>query len=143
MRELFRQAPAADGILSEKLFDQGHFIGYRITHPRGGEAMELALLSKAYHGQFEEAGRLGPYVFSAEAFRFGTEILDRAIANPAVQAVFLDEAGPLELKGQGFAGVLPALLRSGRELYIAVRTGCLEEFLREFGIREYQLIQVP
>ena len=143
MRELLRQTPAADGILSEKLFDKGHFIGYRLTHPQGGEGMELALLSKAYHGQFEEAGRLGPYVFSADAFRFGIGILEQSIADPAVRALFLDEAGPLELKGQGFAGVLPALLRSGKELYITVRTSCLESFLRKYPVSDYRLIQVP
>ncbi len=143
MRDLFHQTPAADGILSEKLFDKTSFIGYRLVHLQGGEGMEFALLSRAYQGQFEEDGRLGPYVFSAEAFRFGIGILERAIADPAVRALFLDEAGPLELKGQGFAGVLPALLGSGKDLYITVRTSCLGEFLRRYKVPEYQLIQVP
>ncbi len=143
MRDLFHQTPAADGILSEKLFDKTSFIGYRLVHLQGGEGMGFALLSRAYQGQFEEDGRLGPYVFSAEAFRFGIGILERAIADPAIRALFLDEAGPLELKDRGFAGVLPRLLRSGRELFITVRTGCLEGFLRKYSVSDYRLIQVP
>jgi nucleoside-triphosphatase THEP1 len=142
MRELFRQAAKADGILSEKIFDKGGFCGYRLVHLRSGETKELALLETEYHGQFTEAWRLGSFVFSAEAFRFGCELLERLCANPGAGSIFLDEAGPLELEGQGFAGVLPSLLRSGKELYITVRGGCLQAFIRAYGIADYLLIPV-
>ena len=142
MRTLFHSTPASDGLLSEKIYADGDFSGYHLVHLQSGETRELALLQKAYHGQFREACRLGPFVFSEEAFRFGTEILKRQSANPAVCTLFLDEAGPLELQGWGFAGVLPALLLCGKSLYITVRFGCLEEFLRKFEIVEYQLLTV-
>ena len=143
MRTLFHFMPVSDGLLSEKIYVDGDFSGYRLVHLQSGETRELALLQKAYLGQFREACRLGSFVFSSEAFRFGLEILERQSANPAVRTLFLDEAGPLELNGQGFAGVLPALLLCGKSLYITVRRGCLEEFLRKFEILEYQLIPVP
>ena len=114
MRELFRQAAAADGILSEKIFEKGGFRGYRLVHLQSGEMKELALIETEYHGQFTEACRRGPFVFSAEAFRFGRDVMERLSADPAVNTLFLDEAGLLELKGQGFAEVVPVMIRSGK-----------------------------
>jgi nucleoside-triphosphatase THEP1 len=143
MKELFRQTAAADGILSEKFFDKDVFCGYRLVHLQGGESMALAVPEAAYHGQFAEACRLGPFVFSAEAFRFGRELLERLCADPAVGAIFLDEVGPLELRGQGFADALPAFLQSGKALYVTVRSNCLQAFLRKYEIAEYRLIPVP
>ena len=63
--------------------------------------------------------------------------------DPAVGALFLDETGLLELRGKGFSGVIPAMLRSGKELYITVRSDCLQEFLRKFEIADYLLLPVP
>lgn len=143
MRELFRQSAKADGILSEKIFDREGFRGYRLVRLQGGETMELALSEAAYHGQFTESCRLGPFVFSEEAFRFGTGTMERLCADPLVGALFLDETGPLELRGKGFSGVIPAMLRSGKELYITVRSDCLQEFLRKFEIADYLLLPVP
>ncbi|NLF29190.1 MAG: hypothetical protein GX592_14955 [Clostridiales bacterium] len=141
MRALFRRTIAADVILSEKIFDGGRFLGYRLVRLKSGEARTLALCEEAYLGQFAQACRLDRFVFSAEGLRFGIRTLERLCFNPAVGALFLDEVGPLELQGQGFAGVLPQLLRAEKELYITVRSSCLPEFLQKFEITEYRLIQ--
>lgn len=143
MRELYRQTAAADGILSEKRLSWEGCCGYQLVRLRSGETMAFALPEMAYHGQFTPACRLGPFVFSQEAFRFASGALAGLCADPCISAIFLDEAGPLELRGQGFAGALPALLRSGKELYITVRTGCLQAFVHTYGIARYQLIPVP
>ena len=142
MRELYRQTAAADGILSEKRFDREGFCGYHLVRLRSGETMALALPEAAYHGQFTQACRRGPFVFSDEAFRFAAAALVQLCADPDVSAIFLDEAGPLELRGQGFAGVLPALLSSGKELYVTVRSSCLQAFIQTYGIAQYHLIPV-
>lgn len=142
MRKLSLQAPAADGLLSEKIFRDGAFGGYRLVRLQGGEGMDLALPVSAFNGQFTEACRLGPFVFSAEAFRYGLRTLALLREAPAVQTIFLDEAGPLELRGEGFAAALPPLLQSGKALCIAVRSPCLRAFLRTFGVTEYRAVFV-
>lgn len=141
MRKLFCQTIAADGILSDKIFGDGRFLGYRLMHLKSGEARTLALCEEAYQGQYTEACRLGSFVFSAEGLCFGIRILEGLCADPAIGALFLDEVGPLELRGQGFAGVLPQLLRAEKELYITVRSVCLPEFLNKYKVAEYRLIQ--
>ncbi len=106
------------------------------------ETAILALKREAYDGRFTQACRLGDYVFSEEAFRLGNGILRRLTEDPAVRAVFLDEAGPLELSGRGFAESLPALARSEKDLFIAVRAGCLADFLRTYEIENPRIIPV-
>lgn len=142
MRELYLEMAAADGILSEKLVENGAFYGYRLVHLRSGAAIVLALLDEKYHGQFPEACRIGSFVFSADAIRFGINILEQLCANPTISAIFLDEVGPLELGGCGFADVLPVLLHAKRELYITVRSRCVQEFLQKYRIMDYRLITV-
>jgi len=140
MRELLQSIPGADGILSEKLFDGACFHGYRVTHPATGDSRELALLEEFYSGQFAEACRIGRYVFSREALRFAREILLRLTVDDATLAIFLDEAGPLELRGEGFSDILPILLACGKDLYITVRSTCLERFMAQYEICEHLLI---
>ncbi len=144
IKKLFQQqAAVSDGVLSEKIFRKERFLGYRLVHLRSGNAMDLVLVENEYHQQFSEACRLGVFVFSSEAFLFGTKILMELCADPTIGTVFLDEAGPLELHGQGFAGILPALLHAEKELYITVRSDCLREFLRIYSIDNHQIIKVP
>ncbi len=45
--------------------------------------------------------------------------------------------------GEGCCGYHLVHLRSGKELYITVRTGCLQAFVQTYGIARYQLIPVP
>ena len=143
MKELYCQTPSADGFLSEKVFSGGVFLGYRLVRLRSGEGRLFALTEEAFHGQYREICRLGPFIFSQEAFSFGIRGLLSLYRDDNVTAIFLDEAGPLELGGLGFARILPILLHSGKDIYLTVRRACLEQFLIEFDIGEYELISVP
>ena len=143
MKELYCQTPSADGFLSEKVFSGGVFLGYRLVRLRSGEGRLLALTKDAFCGQYREACRLGLFIFSKEAFDFVVQGLLSIYWDDTVTAIFLDEAGPLELSGLGFARILPILLHSGKEIYLTVRRACLEQFLIEFDIGEYELISVP
>lgn len=140
MKKLLQRVPGADGVLSEKAFEGDCFRGYCLTHAASGEWRELALLEEFYSCRFPVAGRLGPYVFSREAFRFAREILMRLAVDDGTRAIFIDEAGPLELRGEGFSDVIPLLLACEKDLYITVRSSCLEGFLTRFGITEHALL---
>jgi nucleoside-triphosphatase THEP1 len=72
---------------------------------------------------------------------FAKEIFDMALGKQ-VTPLYLDEIGPLELEGKGFSHILRDCLASQAELFLVVRTGCLKDVLKAFGIREYELMQV-
>ena len=66
------------------------------------------------------------YIFSKKAFAQAKEALLKFQTDGIV---FLDEAGPLELKGEGYADCLDTLLSSSiAKLYVAVRSECVDEF---------------
>ncbi len=82
---------------------------------------------------------IGPYRFSILAF----QVAEKSIVEGFDKEGWLviDEVGPLELKGKGFATVLQqALQLSSKNILIVVREGLVEEVVKRFGITDYELI---
>lgn len=77
---------------------------------------------------------LGPWVFSADAFRHAEKRFDEFFAGLAKGGPFvLDEIGPLELKlGRGYAKILPRLPELPR-VVVVVRPGLLGALLGRMG----------
>lgn len=59
------------------------------------------------------------------------------------KCIVIDEVGRLELQGLGYSKVLRTLLGMQRELYIAVRDRFVDDVVKEFGIKDYELVEVP
>ena len=59
------------------------------------------------------------------------------------KCIVIDEVGRLELQGLGYSKVLRALLGMQKELYIVVRDRFVDDVVKEFGIKDYELVEVP
>ena len=57
------------------------------------------------------------------------------------KCIVIDEVGRLELQGLGYSKVLRTLLGMQRELYIAVRDRFVDDVVKEFGIKDYELVE--
>lgn len=80
---------------------------------------------------------VGRYLFSRQAFEEARQIIRGAIARPGW--LVIDEVGPLELRGEGFAAVLrEALERQPEEqtILLVVREGLVEQVREAFGLDE-------
>lgn len=82
--------------------------------------------------------RIGRYSCCQETFDWASHCL----ADSKCNHVVLDEVGRLELGAEGYAKALRGLLSSGKDLYIAVRNDFVEEVVSEFGIKDYELIEL-
>lgn len=82
--------------------------------------------------------RIGRYRCCQETFDWASSCL----ADSKCNRIVLDEVGRLELGGEGYAKALRGLLSSGKDLYIAVRNDFVEEVVFEFGIKDYELIEL-
>lgn len=85
----------------------------------------------------EEADeRIGPYAFASDAFAWAAERLVEAAHDPSLRLVVIDELGPLELKGGGFAPHWPRVAEALRDkqLLVVIREGRVEEVCRSFGL---------
>jgi nucleoside-triphosphatase THEP1 len=136
-----QQTKQGDGFASKKIFPDGaDFTGYEIVRLSNNEKMPLAYRSQHVPPGWDEIYRRGPFHFSKAAFAFAEAISDDIIARD-INPVFIDEIGPLELEGKGFAPLLEKILTTGKDVYITVRNHCVEEVLRKFNIREHELIK--
>jgi nucleoside-triphosphatase THEP1 len=76
---------------------------------------------------------VGRFRFSRTAFEKADQIIRNSIEGEGW--LIIDEIGPLELKGGGFAAVLRELITQRRKnLVIVVREGMVNEVQEKFGI---------
>jgi nucleoside-triphosphatase THEP1 len=142
MNEIYHQLRQGDGFLSNKIFiDPSTFTGYEIQRLGSGERIPLAYKAEYIPAVWDEAYRLGPYSFSREAFRFVDKMIDEIVGSD-IEPVFIDEIGPLELSGRGFFTAVVKVLNTHKEVYITVRTHCVEDVINKFNIRDYTIIKV-
>ena len=59
------------------------------------------------------------------------------------ECIIIDEVGRLELQSLGYAKALRALVGMKKELYIAVRDRFVDDVVKEFSIKDYEIIEVP
>ncbi|MFH1957794.1 MAG: nucleoside-triphosphatase [bacterium] len=139
MKRLANKEKAAgnqpSGITAEGIFAGGEKAGFNVKDLSSGESMPLAKISPEKDNGFSA----GKYFFSNEGFEFAKKALMNYSPGGVV---FLDEAGPLELAGKGYAGCLKTLLKSPiKILYVSVRSGCLDK-IREKFFRGTKIIKI-
>ncbi|MCU0286601.1 MAG: hypothetical protein MUF15_09395 [Acidobacteria bacterium] len=130
-----------DGFVSQKIFaDKNNFTGYEIVRLSTQEKKPLAYRAPFIPMGWDEIYCCGPFRFSKAAFIFAGNIIQDIIQRD-ITPVFIDEIGPLELAGKGFASILQEVLLTPKDVYITVRNHCLEAVLNKFAVREHNLIR--
>ncbi len=147
---LYENSKQGDGVVSKKIFRTNlgseeiiypaiKFCGYDIMHLSTGKTMPLAYKHPFVPEQWDELYRCGPYLFSRSAFEFAWNILGHLIEN-GTSPLFIDEIGPLELEGKGFAPVLRRALESAIDVTFTTRKHCLEDVVKTFNINDFQIV---
>jgi nucleoside-triphosphatase THEP1 len=148
-----KEAGKAGGFLSRKLYQDNTICGYEIVRLPDGPCQTLAWLGNKVNRNNKSDRDLdwdneakefpfGQFVFFRSGFLWGELIIDQLLADEYISDIFIDEIGPLELQGRGFYSILLKALQAEKNLYITVRTNCLESFLEKFNIQEYSLLPV-
>lgn len=85
---------------------------------------------------------IGRYRFSVKGFQKAERSIIEGFESDGW--LIIDEIGPLELRGAGFASVLKrALALPSKNILIVVREGLVEDIVREFKIVNYEIIIPP
>jgi len=118
------------GIRAPVVFDNGTRIGYNVEDVRTGDMLPLCRI-----GQRNAVAVAGLFGFDGNGIRFGSNALSLdAVAQRDV--VIVDEIGPLELQGEGWAPALHPLLESyAGHLLLVVRPDILQQVLQEWQIQ--------
>jgi nucleoside-triphosphatase THEP1 len=118
--------PNCSGILSPVIDGRRHF--YDI-----GSAQIIKMEAEQNETEFLEIGK---YKFSASAFEWAIQKIKEAINTPT-ELLIIDEIGPLELKGNGFAPLVNELIKkdiSNLKLLLVVREHAVIQVLDYFNL---------
>lgn len=130
--KLAKKIRGTGGIVSPGLFDSsGSKIGFDCLDVISGDSWELGRVRAAYLdddrcGGSGEGGT-GKYLFDKTGVLRAVAAIRDSIGR-AGGTTLIDEIGPLEFRGGGFAPVLP-LLAAAPDLIIVVRPGLIEKLL--------------
>lgn len=137
----FEKHPEADGFSCQKVFAGGAHIGYDLHHLPTGLSCPFIRNPQNIPPNWEEAAQLGDrFSFSSAGLLFARHIAQNAILNN-VSRFYLDEAGHLELKGQGFSNLITALIGSGTNLILVVRDTLVNQIIDTYKITGCQLLE--
>jgi nucleoside-triphosphatase THEP1 len=142
MAEIYRLCPRGDGFLSRKIFITPEcWVGYELVRLSSQEKIPLAYKAEYVPMGFAELYRQGPFCFAADALKFAEKIIAELIHNQT-EPIYIDEIGPLELNGKGFAPLLTHVLNAGKELILAVRSHCVTAVIHQFNIQNVELLKI-
>lgn len=140
IESIYAKEKNGDGFITRKIFRDSLFIGYEIVRLSSGESKIQSLKNELFPpGELPACAR-GPYTFFKEGFSFADAIVDDIIRK-GISPVFIDEIGPIELQGKGHCSCFKKVLQTDCVIYFAVRDWCLEQAVRSFSIKEYNLIR--
>ncbi len=118
------------GIASPAVFENGRRVGYDMIDLRRGSRRLLARVAISS----DAACDVGMFRFDEGAVAEGNRAVVSAVRD-GLDVIALDEVGPLEFDGEGWAPALEFALskcRSAQELIVAVRSSLLDELPRRF-----------
>lgn len=137
----YQKYPEADGFACKKVSAGSELAGYDLLHLKTGLTCPLIRTLNHLPPGWDETARLNDrFSFSSSGFLFARHVTQNAILNN-VGRFYLDEAGHLELQGNGFHHLLEALLGADIDLVVVVRDTLLERFVAAYKISDYELIR--
>ena len=128
------------GVASVAVFHGEQRIGYDLLDLRQGVRQPLARVITGA----DEAPRVGMFKFDEEAIAAGNAAILGAVRD-GLDVVAIDEVGPWELRGEGWASSLEVALGEGsdsQELIVVVRPSLVEKLPEAFPARGWETAEL-
>jgi nucleoside-triphosphatase THEP1 len=120
----------AGGILAPRIMEGGMTTGYDILDISSGVRAPFLRLTNA------EITGVERFTQMEEGYRAGLKALDPENNRDSILMI-IDEAGPLELRGEGWAGRIRELLSLNEwQIILVVRKSLVKEVVSKFGIKD-------
>jgi len=126
---------AVAGRLSRVCYADGERIGYDVEDVSTGERAVLCRRDHDAGARRDHAAgvpSVGPFVFHQEGLSLGAKAL-AALSEHPVSVIVVDEVGPLELRGEGWAAPVRSLLNAAPcTILLVVRPALVEQIQQEW-----------
>jgi len=126
-----------DGIVAPEIVENGERMGYMVQSIATGQKMPLARKTSI----ISENQKI-PFEFDEAALNFGASLLERPQVAMA-DLVILDEAGPLELNGGGWAATFTNVIaKRNKPTLLVIRPALLEAFKEKWNLGNPLVIDI-
>ncbi len=133
--KLIRKETKVEGIMAEGLDKDGERIGFQLVNISNGKSIILCSI-------YPEPGweKTGKYFFNPDGLEFGRKVLNMISAD---SIVIIDEIGPLEMKGGGWAASVQRILDTFDNTMIwVVRRNLTEQIIHKFELKNVFILDI-
>lgn len=153
VEKLRKKGIGVSGIVAPELVENGERLGYYVQDADSGEKKILCRRpdeepAGQQTGEVNFEGKNKGYVFDEDAIAFGEKVLDSACRDTlrplrSANVLVIDELGPYELKGQGWAAAMDKLygVWDGPMLWV-VRESLIEAMLQRWPAKTHRVFRV-
>ncbi|MCK5338882.1 MAG: hypothetical protein KAJ50_08725 [Bacteroidales bacterium] len=125
------------GFIARGVHDDSGRIGYDLEDVSNGES--CMYIRNSYNKDWY---RHGKYYFSPDGLEFGAEIIDEVYCDET-DLLVIDEVGPVELKGRGWADEIDRLVNTSYIMQLwVVRKPILKKVIRQWNIGDVMLVDI-
>lgn len=128
---------SVEGIVAPEIVENGERVGYMVQWIATGQKMPLAQKTSA-----SNENQTVPFDFDEAALKFGANLLEQPQVEMA-DMVILDEAGPLELNGGGWAEAFTKVIaKRNKPTLLVIRPALLETFKEKWNLGNPLVIDI-
>ncbi|WP_312693952.1 nucleoside-triphosphatase [Caproiciproducens sp.] len=139
--KLYNAGRQGEGFALPKYYINGNYAGQKIVRLSNGDSTIFSLTESYIPAHWQEEFHYKNYSFSLEGMHFANHISDDIIMNN-LNPVFIDEIGPLEIQKKGFYSITCKMIAYQKDLFLTVRSACIQDIISLFDIKLCRLIQV-
>ena len=118
-----------DGIVCEKIFNDGNFYGYKITRLSTKESLDFIYENRYAPSSWTNVFKNMRFTFNLDVIVEVEKWIDEILENK-ISPIYIDEIGKWELSGGGFYQILRRL--RNHDLYMTLRSPFVNEFMKKF-----------
>ena len=141
IKSVYKEKMQGDGFITEKIFTDSIFCGYKVTRLTTSDSETLLLRTEFFPLDETPFFTNGSFSFYEKGFIFASSIIDDIIINNTGPA-FIDEIGAIELAGKGLHDSFRKILQTDKTIYITVRNRFVEKVISHFSLTNYSLIKI-
>lgn len=141
--KIFNDLPMgeADGFACVKIYnDQQDTVGYALRRLSTNEDLMFIYDKRFYDNSFDATFEYERFVFSENALRYVSDVIDMALKDPIIKILFLDEIGTLELNDLGFNEILRKMMKSDKNLYLCINDRHIGAISSKYDIKGFRCI---
>lgn len=129
------------GLLTQKIFDSGTFIGYNLVLlPSGEEYPFIYKKENANSPMLNNVIDKGRFIFLQNTFELANRYLIDNLDK--YNKIWIDEAGSLELQGSGFDPALQQILKTNKDVIITTKERLISPLVHYYNIQNYSVIKI-